>query len=253
MIILLVASEAIAQEQTGEQIYQEYVYQLKNYNTSFNEYKIAIGEYKKFQTLHAREEAIEKTKTLLDKRAEVLKLYTLLIKNHFNSIESPQKSVYNKGLEESLIFLTSHQNQVKNASSLEDLSQVSFALESNYPSIEADSYRVLGIILSNQEALSAGKVTHLMINFKNYLLKVGQMDYQTDTADRWLLDAQAKLDFATKTLNQGIETILTIEPEVDDKSGLFEVGRSQIASGHQYLIESLTKLHEVVLKLKSLQ
>src|SRR3989344_910883 len=65
---------------TYERAYNDYIYNLDQYQRVHGEYEIAKNGYLKNPTLAAQAEAIQKTKSMLTVRDEVLKTYLVSLK-----------------------------------------------------------------------------------------------------------------------------------------------------------------------------
>ena len=126
--------------------FQEYRSRIEEYEAAHDDYELARSQYLKFNTLAARTNAQEKTKTMLRARNYVIISYLNLLKTRASEnkgIESGDKDkIYTQADEEKGWFEDNNQ-KISEASSLDDLVDLSGEARDKYNSMDPFKFKSL--------------------------------------------------------------------------------------------------------------
>lgn len=241
---------------SSEQAYRDYLYQYDVYRQNLTDFKIAKSEYDKFKTLTSETTLLEKTKTFLARRDDLLRAYLLLLNEKLNEdrgLIPADRQFYQRLIQNEVVFLQNHRQLVPSVGSLGDTNAVSQQLESHY-SIFAASVRQTIV------AINLGRLHLLRNNFDEALAQAQTLiesnrellatEKQTTLA-RWLVQINSKRSL----FEQKIDLILSKNADLKSDSietldaKLVEL-QKDLTQARQYLFEANTFLAELVNNLR---
>jgi len=241
---------------SSQTAYQEYLIEYDVYRTALTDFKVARTEYLKYKTLASQQTALEKTKTMLTSRSQLLLNYLSVLNEKLN--ESTAMTPSNKSLYQTLItnetqFLKNHIGLMRSIGSLTDAENVSQQLTSHYAILQSNTYQtIVGLKMAELNALDT---TYYDLLTKNYtFLQTNRSSYTTERLtilDRWLLQIQNKRDLFKQKTDEIIK-----ENSVLKSSSSTEIVASYqrivklLSEAKQYLTEGTSYIQELTTSLQ---
>ena len=241
---------------TSQQAYQDYLYQFDIYRQNYSDFQVAQNEYQKFQSLTAQTDALNKTKTMLSQRDQLLRSYLLLLDERLREdqgLAPATKQTYEALLQNEATFLASHAQLISAIGSIDDATQVSRQLESHYMILQVSIRQILiGLALGQLSILNNFYKTDLQT--AQSLINTYSSNFTSDkqqTINRWILEIQNK----QVLFQQKYDALVAANAQftADDQNSLdqkFGDLSSQINDARQYLLEGSSYLIELKNALK---
>lgn len=241
---------------TSQQAYQDYLYQFDIYRQNYSDFQVAQNNYEKFQSLEAQTDALNKTKTMMSQRDQLLRSYLLVLDERLREdqgLPAATKQTYETLLQNEATFLANHAQLITAIGSISDATQVSGQLESHYAILQSSIRQIL-------IGLALGQLNILNNFYSNYLqeaqaiINTDSGSFSTDkqqTLNRWILEIQNK-----QTLFQQKYSALVAanaQWTSQDQSNLDQQYASmsnQIDGARQYLVEGASYQIELKNELK---
>lgn len=237
---------------TSAQAYKDYLFQYDLYRQYNADFKVARTEYFKFQSLLSQNAALEKAKTVLGQRDELLRAYLLLLNEKLNEdpgLSTVEKQLYQRLITSEITFLQNHILLIPSIGSLEDAETVSGQLTTHYAILYASMRQTMVALSLGQLAMSAKQYEQILTGATN-LLRTNRSGFAAQkqaVLDRWLLSVtdkkslyQQKIDTITKANS----LIKGSSPEEVDS--LYAKVRKDLAEAKQYLGEGVSYMQELV-------
>ncbi|MEK7119839.1 MAG: hypothetical protein AAB889_04945 [Patescibacteria group bacterium] len=252
VLLTLPALLALPVKATSQQAYQDYLYQFDLYRQTNTDFQVAKNEYLKFKSLTSQTTTLEKTKTMLSQRDELLRAYLFLLNEKLNEdrgLTATGKQLYQALIANEVTFLNAHKDRMTSIGSIEDTVNSSKELESHYTILYASMRQtIIGIILGNlsvhaQRFDTIGTTAQALVNTNR-----GAFTPQKQaTIDRWLLQIankrslyQQKIEAINTTNNQ----LKSNYQEEIDRS--FQAMQKDAGEAKQYLAEATGNLTELM-------
>lgn len=243
---------------SSQQAYQDYLYQFDVYRQTYTDFQVAKNEYAKFKSLTSQSSALDKTKTMLSQRDQLLRAYLLLLNEKLNEdtgISTTTKQLYRSLITSEVTFLENHAKLVPSIGSIDDAERISEQLESHYSILQVSIRQIL-------IGLSLGQLTILSTMYDKTLLDA-QTQVQTnsstftpqkqETINRWLLQItnkkslyQQKFDAisSANSLLHGND-IQNLERQYSDLTKSMNEARQYLKEGASFMTELVTALKYV--------
>jgi hypothetical protein len=241
---------------TSAQARQDYLFQFDTYRTKYADFQVAKNEYQKFGTLTSETTALEKTKTMLAQRDQLLRSYLFLLNEKLTEdagLNPTTKQLYRTLIANEIKFLDTHESLIPSIGSLEDASQVSGELESHYRVLQVSIRQILvGLAMGQLSILSnvydaALRDAQAVITANSGLFSI----QKRETVNRWILQVTNKKSL----FQQKYDSISSANAQMN-ANDLQELERDYneisrtIAEARQYLLEGASFLMELKNALK---
>jgi hypothetical protein len=233
--------------------YNDFVYSYNLYRSAHLDYVAAKAEYHTYGTLTAKTKAIQAARKLLHQRAEALKTYltALRMKLHEETgITTYKQNLYFIKLDDEITWLTQHQSNLTTPSTVEDLIDESKKLEGRYLQIQIVSYQTLGAILEGREDSLREEVEEIIEATGQKIEEIRVSGEDTTFLERWLIEAQQKVNLSEEKQSQAAYVLATIDPRSREVSKSFDKARYLLEESNQYLKEAVTYLKEIIREIK---
>ncbi|MBI4035127.1 MAG: hypothetical protein HY381_01905 [Candidatus Chisholmbacteria bacterium] len=246
---LLLATPAQAQEFTFSRALNDYTYTFDQYRLSHRQYQLKKNEYLKFGTLTSQTEAQTATLDMLLKRDDVIRTYLTALR--LKLAETPGTDPLDREalfarIDQEVNWLFQHQTKLQNTTSLAELSRVSQELQTRYTTIQLLAYQSLTSILAGkQNGLRSQLQTHLQ-TLKSSVDQIRQSGESTQLLDRWLVQAQQRLELSLERQTAGEFTSQKLTPQNRNLVQEFLNIEFTLKESHQYLKETLFSLQEII-------
>jgi hypothetical protein len=247
------SSLILAQEFNFDRAYADYLYNYNLYRESYDSYNTARETFLKYQTLTSKNEAIGKTKEMLQNQDEVIKTYltALRIKLMENpGLSSDEQNILFGNLDNEIERFRQHQEETNKSNTLEDLTNLSEKSKEQYEKTEILIYETLGAIFAGKEIGLREEISQQIKSLKE---KVGEIrlkgDKDTSLSERWLLEAENRLTQSQEKQFEGQQNLTKIKSSLN-KSRTYNEAQSSLEKSHQFLKEANSYLKEIIRELK---
>ena len=192
----------------SEQAYKDYTYQFDLYRKAYAEFTVAKNEYEKYQTLTSQATALEKTRSMMKQRDELLRTYLLLLNEKLNEdtgLDSTQRGLYQTLLRNEVTFLENHTKLIDATGSLTDADTVSKQLEQRNLTSQGAIRQILIALGLGQLQVLQKQYDAAVTDVRTFISSHGNefSTAQQATIDRWLLQVTNKENL----FQQKIDTI----------------------------------------------
>lgn len=192
-----------AQDFTAAKAYQDYLYQLSNYQRADAEYQEARDFYRKNPTLQLRENARKKTLSALKNRDQLMVVYLTALRLKMvetTGFTAEEKAGLYERLDPEITWYQSHINSYQEGDDLSTLFNKSEESKVRYQnSSRPVIYNAMFDITLSQQIGSRNSHQIVYTNLKNIINdRVAQGSLKIDPFNRWLSDTDSVL----ATLNQ---------------------------------------------------
>ncbi len=262
LLIVFVVSAALLPQRvvaTSQQAYQDFLYQFDLYRQSYSDFQVSKNEYEKFQSLPAQTDALNRTKTMLAGRDQLLRSYLLLLDEKLTEdqgLTASTKVLYQTLVRNEASFLADDANKITAVASIPDAEQASSNLESHYNILQSSVKQILiGLALGQLSLLSKYYDNNVSLAQTLIASYSGSMtpDKQ-QTVNRWILQIKNKRSFYQQKYDEinAEDTNLSARDsqDLDDKYNTMTQG---LADARQYLVEGASYLVELKNELKYTQ
>ncbi len=253
LLLFFFSGLVLAQEFNFDRAYADYLYNYNLYRESHDNYITARETFLKYQTLTSKNEALGKTKEMLQKQDEVIKTYltALRIKLMENpGLSTDEQNILFGNLDNEIEWFRQHQEEVNTANSLEDLTALSEKSKEQYQKTEVLIYETLGAIFAGKEIGLREEISQQIKNLKE---KVGEIrlkgDKDTSLTERWLLEAENRLTQSQEKQFEAQQKLSKIGSSLD-KNRSYNEAQSSLEESHQFLKEANSYLKEIIRELK---
>ncbi len=241
---------------TSQQAYQDYLYQYDLFRQTYTNFTTAKTEYQKFGSLQSQATAIDKTRTMLTQRNQLLNAYLFVLNEKLNEdrgLRAPDKQRYQRTLATEKSFLDTNSTRIPTVGTLDEAEVVSTQLATHYPTLEMGIRQVL-------IGISLGQLAALHLQYDATLTQIreliganaSQFDTQKQAVlNRWLL----QIDNKRSLYQQKIDSVITASNElkIEDTRELeqkFEDMVKNLADARQLLAEGSSFMGEVLTAIK---
>jgi len=243
-----------AQEFDANRAFNDYLYNLNLYQNSHLEYVSSRNEYQNYQTLTSQNNALEKTRTMLENRSEAQKSYLTALRMRLReetSILSYRQNLYYIKLDEEIGFLTSNKNDYSSAATLEDLVKTSDQFADRYPEQNLLSFQTLGEIASGKETGLKNRLNSLLEKTEKKIGLIKEAGDNTNTEERWLIQAREKIKRAEEKDREAYNILAGMKANESNKIDVWNKAQKAFEEENLYLKESLSYLKEIIREIKS--
>ncbi len=252
--LLFFSGLALAQEFNFERAYNDYLYNYNLYRESYNNYTTAREAFLKYQTLTSKNEALDKTKKMLQNQDEVIKTYltALRIKLMENpGLSTDEQNILFDNLDNEIEWFRQNQEEINSAGSLDDMTSLSEKSKEQYAETEVLIYETLGAIFAGKEIDLREEISQQIKSLKE---KIGEIrlkgDKNTSLAERWLLEAENSLTQSQEKQFEAQQKLSKVKPSLD-KNRTYNEAQSNLEKSHQFLKEANSYLKEIIRELKN--
>ncbi|MFC1727114.1 hypothetical protein ACFL0Y_01195 [Patescibacteria group bacterium] len=248
---------AKAQEEifSFEKAFQDYLYVYNQYLQSHNQYEAAKNSYYTYKTLASKADAMQKTLTMLQVRDDVVRTYLTTIRLRLadsTGISTYDQSLLYIKLDTEVGWYIQHRDEVTSAGTLKDLLKTSKKAETRFRDSEILAYEALIVILSGKVEAARNLIEQELDQIE---LKINEIrlkgDKEITSVERWLLEAENKIDRSREKQEQATITIQKLKPKFQKKRGVFNEARTSIHESLIYLKEANDYLKELIAEVKS--
>ncbi len=237
---------------TYEQAYQDYLFQFDRYRQLYSDFQVAKNEYLKFKTLTSEATALEKTKSMMNQRDQLLRSYLLTLYEKVNDANSGLTAItrdqYQRILGNEIAFLETHAQTISAIGSLEDADQVSHELESHYTVLQTSIRQILTGLSLGQLAILAKFYDALVLDAQNIIAQHGGTftPQKQETINRWVLQIVNKRNFYQQKIDSISQQSALLDPsDLEDLDSKYNTLIRGVAEARQYLIEGISNLAEL--------
>ncbi len=235
---------------------KDYIFQFDIYRQKYSEFQVSKNEYAKFKTLTAQATALDKTKSMLGQRDQLLHAYLTLLAEKLaedQGLPSTTKQLYVTLISNELKFLETHAQTIQSIATLEDATRVSEELSGHYRVLQISIRQILtGLslgqlsILGNMYDASLRDAQLVMSTYRGTFLPSKQ-----ETINRWILQINNKRSFYQQKLDAIASLNAQLDaPDLDELDRKFSEITQKIAEARQYLVEGASFLVELKNALK---
>lgn len=254
LLLAIFAPATLAQNLDFNRAFEDYLFTYNLYRDTHTAYVTAKATYLTYQTLAAKTEALEKTRTMLKARADVVRTYLTALRQKMEEeagVSQADRNLYQSQIDAEVVYLLDHQTKLEAPATLEDLVKVGREFETRYPETEILLYRSLAMIVFGKENRLKEKVNQQIAALEDFAIQVrrgGSKD--TTTVERWLLEAKNRVDLSTAKQAEAVKIIEAIKEREQDKNRRFTQATFLLEEGNQYLKEAVRFLKEIILEIK---
>ena len=253
-LILYFSGLAFAQEFNFDRAYSDYLYNYNLYRESHNSYITARETFLKYQTLTSKNEALGKTREMLNNQDEVVKTYLTALKlklTGISGLSNDEQNILSLNLDNEIAWFGQHQEELNKTGSLEDLVKVAGNSQAQYEKTEVLIYQTLGAILAGKETALREEISQKIKSLKE---KIGEIrlkgDKNTSLAEGWLLEAENRLIKSQEKQFAAQQTLGKIKESSLNKIRNYNEAQSSLEESHQFLKEANSYLKEIIRELK---
>lgn len=254
-IFFLFFTGATSVNAASPQAYQDYLFQFDIYRQVFGDYRVALGEFKKYNSLASEQDALNKAKLLIAQRNQVARAYFLFLNEKLTespSMPPAELNLYQKIITNEIAFLDQETTLAPSLSSLADVNKVSEEFIKHYPLMQSAFRQAiiatqLGYLryFSKQFDIVAAKAQALVNANRSTMT-----DTKRATLDRWILALSNKRSLHQQKVD-GIRTAaFKLTGDVADQDRKFTVILRDLKDAQQYLLEAASFFTEVENALK---
>ncbi len=240
---------------SSPQAYQDFLFQFDIYRQKFSDYRVALGEFKKYSSLSSEQDALNKVKLLIAQRNQVARAYFLFLNESLSenpSMPPSELDLHRKIIVNEIAFLDVQTTLAPSLSSLADVEKVSAEFIKHYPIMQSAFRQViiatqLGYLRYYAKKFDAVATSaQALINAS----RSANTDSKRSTLDRWILALSNK-----RTLHQqkvdGIRIgAFKLTGDVADQDRKFTLLLQDLYDARQYLVEGASFFTEVENALK---
>ena len=230
------------------QTYSDYQFLYSQYRKSFDEYTVAKATYQTYRTLTTQNDALEKMRTTLTDRANIVGAYLNLIYDKMTVSEGiplNELTSYAKIKSAQESWLSSHKKLISGAATLEDLNAISHDFDTRYLQIKDQTNKAVAIILLSKNDYAYAKMPDLFNRLQAQLSRLPAAGEDNLTHLRGLDVARSK---AQLWEDKRAEILTVMNPKQYSYQQALDIGKIQnlLFGGLQYLKESTSYLNEIV-------
>ncbi len=219
-----------------DEAYTQYRQAYDEYQVAHAAYKLAQSRAQTYGTLVSQTEALEKTKTFMTARDNVLISYADILSFANTNPSLTQIIIQQKQ------FFADHQKTIPALSTTPDTITSSLVITRQYPLVEQLNQQVLvGIFLSRFEE-SVTTFDALETKMQQLLTTLKQQENDTVTLDTWFNDAENKLLLA--------HTYLDTARRIKTQNGGLQQLQSALFTSQQYYKEAIAIYEEMLREVK---
>jgi len=236
--------------------YQDYLYTYNKYREAYNTFVTAKQAYLNYGTLNSKAEAKDKTLLMLQLRDETISTHLTALRTKLAEItgitDYDLNLIYLK-LDDEVVWFTNHRESLTSAGTLEDLLLLSKKTENRYlKTTQINSYKTLYAIISHKEKNVYKKLNEHLLLLKDTLSRIrANGDKNTTVAERWLLEAENRLNRSQEKQQQADKLIATIETSNYNLSSTYTKAQFLLEESHQYLKEANLFTQEIIREVKN--
>ena len=240
----------LAQEDfTFDRAYSDYVYTFDQYRTAHQNYQLKKNEYLKFKTLTAQTDAYTAGLNLLKLRDDVIRTHLTALRMKLKQtpgVNSIERQALFARIDQEVNWLFAHQSRLENSTNLQELTRISKEIETRYPTITVLMYQSLTAILAGKQSSFRSQANDYYRDLKPKLADI--RDTGTDTAilDRWLLQAQQKLELSLERQSTANSLAAKLGAQTRNLPQEFLAIQTALKDSHQYLKETTSALQEII-------
>lgn len=237
------------------QAYQDFQFQFDVYRQRFGDYRVALGEYKKYSSLASEQDALDKAKILIAQRNQVARAYFLFLNESLT--ESPSMpptdlNLYQRIITNEIAFLDQETTLAPSLSSLNDVEKVSQEFIKHYPTMQSAFRQVivatqLGYLRYFAKQFDAvASHAQALVNAN----RSAMTDTKRATLDRWVLALSNKRSLYQQKVDSVRIGAFKLTGDVADQDRKFVVLLRDLSDARQYLLEGASFFTEVENALK---
>jgi hypothetical protein len=253
--VLVFGTSATPVHASSPQAYQDYQFQFDMYRQVFSEYRVALGEYKKYGSLGSEQDALNKAKVLIAQRNQVARAYLLFLNEKLGenpSMPPAELELYRKILINEIAFLDAQTTLAPSLSSLADVEKLSQEFIKHYPILQS-AFRQIIVATQLGYLRYFAKQFDGVANDGQLLItanRASMTDTKKATLDRWMLALSNKRSLYQQKVD-GIRTAaFKLNGDVADQDRKFTVLLRDLSDAKQYLTEGASFFTELENALK---
>lgn len=243
----------LGQDFDFERAYDDYLHNFNLYRNAYLEYVSAKSEFLTYKSLEAQTKALEKTRSMLEARSQVLITYLTALRMRLAEttkvIDYEQNMRYIQ-LDNQVSFLKSNKEQFSSPGSIEDLLAVSREVEGKYPAIELLAYQTIETIVFDAENNLQDRVRKQAEKAEEKVNQMRTEGEETATLERWLIEVREKINLSSQKQKEARSIISQMRAENSGKKESWIAAQRKYEESNQYLKEAISYLKEVVKKIK---
>ena len=244
-----------SEELTFGRAYQDYQYNLDLYNKAHADYELAKASYLQYKTLVSKNNAQEKTLTMLSARDQVAITYLTALRTRLKEVggvpDDKKQELF--GLIDSEVsWFLNHKQNLSSAGSLDDLVSDSNEVKAHFPSVELLIYKTL-------TQISVGKVEAIRVEEFNILnnlkAKIAEIkangDKDTSIAERGTLEVESRLGRSQSKNNEALGVIATTKLEDTNKEDQYTSALDIVGASLQYLKDAGAFFAQIIINIET--
>jgi hypothetical protein len=234
--------------------YNDYIYIYNQYRLAHTDYVAARQAFIAYKTLTSKTEALNKTLKMLQLRDEVVRTYLTALRMklaEMTGISNYEQNILYLKLDAEVNWYIKHRNELTSAGSLEDLVDSSRKAQVRYQETEVLICQALGTILASKETALREKISQEIEILKGKIAEIRQRgDKETNTAERWLLEAENRLTRSQEKQFAAQQILAKIKSYDQNKIQSYNQAQFTLEESHQYLKEANSYLKELIREVK---
>lgn len=255
ILFLLVSAPFAPAMATSPQAYQDFLFQFDIYRQKFSDYRVALGEFKKYSSLSSEQDALNKVKLLIAQRNQVARAYFLFLNESLSenpSMPPTELDLYQKIITNEIAFLDIQTTLAPSLSSLADVDKVSNEFIKHYPIMQSAFRQViiatqLGYLRYYAKKFDAVATSaQALINTS----RSTNTDAKRSTLDRWILALSNKRNLHQQKVDAIRIGAFKLTGDVADQDRKFTLLLQDLYDARQYLVEGASFFTEVENALK---
>ena len=228
--------------------YADYQYQFSLYSQGYDKFQIAKSTFGTYKTLTTKNEAMEAMRQVLSRRNLVIISFLQLILEKLMATEGVptfEIATYDKIFASQSQFLLDMSKKIENASTIDDLNELSEGIEERYKEIDREAKEAIGKILLAKISRKASKADDLFSRTQALLGSFGTEYKEAASLSRSLTFARVKYDLYANSYRSATANFtfkgINNNQEIDLGSGV-----TDLLSAKQYLVETASYLLDLL-------
>jgi|GEM_PF-1330298 len=234
---------------------------LQKYNDNFDEYRKAYQEYIQskntyltYKTLISQNEALDKTKKLLEIRDDVLISYYNLLKEKINQTEgiTPfEQTLKGNTIDTRIKFLEDHKMTISPIASLDDIVNKSKEIDKISQEINIEADKTIGAILVGKVRNNSDFLYKDLLEIKQIISDIKSSGKDVTKLERWTLDINTKYQLAVSKLDEAKSLFESLsQNEIYKEKQDFAKAKKLTTEAHQYIKEANFNAKEIINEIK---
>ncbi len=254
-IFSVFVKKAYSEELTFSRAYQDYQYNSDLYNKAHADYELARASYLQYKTLVSKNNAQEKTLTMLSARDQVVITYLTAIRTRLKEVggvpDDKRQELFSL-IDSEVSWFMNHKQTLTSAGSLDDLVSDSNEVKAHFPSVELLIYKTL-------TQISVGKVEAVRLEefdiLNNLKTKITEIksngDKDTAIVERGTLEIESRIGRSQSKNNEALGLIGEMKLEDTNKEDQYNSALDVVGASLQYLKDAGAFFSQIIINIET--